>query len=142
MWTRDEIVAAISRLEVPAVELPEPDALAVEHRTECTFAAPGHGPLWQRVLESEGVHDANAWKRMAAFVHEPTTLFVRDGQGLCAFRFERAVDIVAVINSCPGFEFYVADDRNRFMLAFNDHDVLIGCGAAAEWIRELRASEK
>lgn len=139
MWIRDEIAAAVSRLEVLALELPEPEARAVEREMEHNFATPGPGPLWERVLDSEGINDAGAWRGIEAFVHEPATLLVRDAQGLCAFRFERAADIVATISLCPGFTFYVVDDGSRFMLAFNDHDVLIGCGAAAEWIRELRS---
>ena len=68
----------------------------------------------------------------------PAALFVRDAQGLCAFRFDNGPDLIAAIGSCSGFVFYVLDDANRFLLSFNDHDVLIGCGVAAEWVRELR----
>lgn len=139
MWNRDEIAAAVSRLGVRAVELEGEKARSVESRAELGFAKPGHRPLWERVLNGEDIHDANAWRSIGAFAVAPATLFVRDAQGLCAFRFEGGPDLIATIGSCPGFEFYVLDDSNQFLLSFNDHDVLIGCGTAAEWVRELRA---
>ena len=141
MWSRDAIAAAVSRSRVRAVALKGKEARSVESRAELGFAKPGHGPLWERVLNGEDIHDASAWRSIERFAVGPATLFVRDAQGLCAFRFEGGPDLVATIGSCPGFELYVLDDSNRFLLLFNDHDVLIGCGAAAEWVRELREKE-
>ena len=138
MWTRDEIAAAVSCLGVRASELKAEEALSVERRAEVSFARPGHGPLWERLLNDEGFHDENAWRSIGEFAAGPATLFVRDAQGLCAFRFEDGRDLVTTIGSCPGFEFYVVDDSSHFLLSFNGHDVLIGCGSATEWVRNLR----
>ncbi|MCE9578749.1 MAG: hypothetical protein K8W52_36830 [Deltaproteobacteria bacterium] len=141
MWIREEIAAAVSTLGARAMELADDAALAVERRAELDFATPGHRPLWERLLNVESIHDANAWRCIEALVLGPATLLVRDAQGLCAVRFERGPDLVAAIGECSGFTFYVLDDANHFLLAFNDHDVLIGCGAAAEWVGRLRSRE-
>jgi hypothetical protein len=37
------------------------------------------------------------------------------------------------------FAFYVVDEGKTSLLAFNDHDFLVGCGAAAEWVQGLAA---
>lgn len=66
-------------------------------------------------------------------------MFVRDSQGLCAFRFRDGADLVLTIGECPMFAFYVVDEGKTSLLAFNDHDFLVGCGAAAEWVQGLAA---
>lgn len=139
MWIRDEIADVALRLNIHAAELPASHAVELEGRAERVFARAGSGPLWERVIRCESFRHPMAWKRIDEFVREPSTLFVRDAQGLCAFRFDGPNGIVATIESCSGFVFYVVDDANSYMLSFNDHDVLIGCGAAADWVRELRS---
>lgn len=133
-------MAAVTHLGVRAVELGDEEARSVERRAELLFAKRGHEPLWERVVDSEGIQDADAWRRIEEFVTGPATMFVRDSEGLCAFRFESGRDLVATIGECSGFVLHVIDDANRFLLSFNDHDFLIGCGAAAEWVRGLRPS--
>jgi hypothetical protein len=35
-----------------------------------------------------------------------------------------------------GFVFYVTDSEATYLICFNDHDFLIGCGSARRWIEE------
>ena len=140
MRVRDEIAAAVSQLGVRAVELAAAETSDLEAQIECAFARPGLDPLWERLLDKESIHDPDGWKRIAEFVRGPAVLFVRDSQGSCAFRFDVPNEIVDALGASYGFVFYIVDLEYRYLLCFNDHDVLIGCGAARSWVRSLRGA--
>ena len=137
MWIRDEIAAAVTRVGADANELSPDEVKAAEAQLERLFARPGTGPLWERLHESQGLHDANAWRRLADFVRTPSILLVHDSQGSCGYRFETPAGLPRVLADCSGFEFYVTDGEGEYLLAFNHHDVLIGSGQAAQWVKSL-----
>lgn len=139
--TRAAILSAIQQLRVHAVELDDDEARSLNIRAETSFAKPGNEPLWERFLDDESIQDAHAWRAIEGFVLGPTTLLVRDTHRVLAVRFASSADLVATLDDCPGFEFYVLDDKISFIIAFNDHDMLIGCGAAIQWVRQLRSNQ-
>ncbi|MGE0791849.1 MAG: hypothetical protein AB7S26_39610, partial [Sandaracinaceae bacterium] len=83
--------------------------------------------------------DASAWRRLEEFVVDSFVLLVADSQGTCGFAFEAGAPLVAIIADCSGFEFYVTDHENSYVIAYNDHDYLIGAGRARSWVESLGA---
>jgi hypothetical protein len=137
MWIRDDITEAVRRVEANAVELSSEEARATAEKVESRFAKPGAGPLWERLQGCEGMQGSDVWRRIPDFVGGPALLLVEDAQGRCGFRFNISSDLHRVLAGCPGFDFYVTDDCAQYLLSFNHHDVLIGCGDAASWVRSL-----
>lgn len=137
MWIQDEIAAGVTRVGADAIELSPDEAKAAEALLERVFAKPGTGLLWERLHESQGLHDPNAWRRLPDFVRAPSLLLVHHSQGRCGYRFEIPADLPLVLADCPSFEFYVTDGQGEYLLAFNHHDVLVGCGHAAAWVSSL-----
>ena len=135
MWFRRDIASAIESLEAQAVELSQAEAREKLAVMERAFATPGAGPLWERLQESSALRDAEGWRKIAEFVSGSALLLVQDAQGVCAFRFTCAADLIRVLDHCPGFEFYVCDDEVKYVLAFNHHDMLVGAGSALTWVQ-------
>ena len=137
MWVRDEIRSAVEREGVCAAELCDDEVRMLEASVEHAFAEPGPAPLWERLRFSHGFYDPEGWRRVGAFSSDAANLLVRDGHGVCAFRFASSQDIPRVLAECSGFEFYVCDEMRSYLLAFNHHDFLIGAGTAAHWLGSL-----
>lgn len=137
MWIRDSIALAVLRVRADAFQMSADEIAYAETQLERRFAMPGDGPLWERLYDSCGVHDPNAWRRLGEFVRTTSFLLVHDSQGRCGYRFDTPADLPRVLADCPGFEFYVTDGGGNYVLAFNHHDVLIGCGVAAAWVSSL-----
>ena len=53
-----------------------------------------------------------------------------------ALRFQSGTDLVAVLEESHRSEFYVTNDNVSWLIAYNDHDYLIGVGEAADWIAQ------
>lgn len=140
MWIQDDIRDAAQRLGIELGELTEAEVTHIFTSLERDFANRGTAPLWERLQESEAVHDARSWALLGSFIKDPVLLLVEDAQGKCGFRFAQGAAISQVLEECPGFEFYVTDDSRAYLLCFNHHDVLIGAGDAASWVRESRES--
>jgi hypothetical protein len=49
-------------------------------------------------------------------------------------------ELDAVLRNISVFEFYVTDREARYLICFNHHDVLIGCGLAETWLKERLGS--
>ena len=138
MWTRDEIRTAIAHLGIDAIEVSADATKAALESLGRAFAKPGSAPLWERLRNGVGFHDPDAWRRIAELEAAPALLLVEDSQGECGFRFANVADIEPVLADCFGFEFYVTNEKQTYLLALNHHDVLIGAGDAAEWIERLK----
>jgi hypothetical protein len=39
-----------------------------------------------------------------------------------------------LLSNTFGFEFYVTDLNADYLICFNHHDVLVGCGNAQQWL--------
>ena len=54
-----------------------------------------------------------------------------------AFLIANGVELQTILGESFGFEFYITDRDQSYVICFNHHDVLYGCGAAREWVEEL-----
>lgn len=140
MWVRDDIARAIADHAFEADELGRDEARQAEASLGSKFATAGSGPLWERLEDTAAWRSPDGWRWAARFWQGPTVLLVRDSQGLCAFRFSNSHDVEPLLEATPGFEFYLTDDGYTFVIAFNSHDVLVGSGAAKQWVDALETS--
>ena len=134
MCLKEEVARALA---VTGVKCREFSAVEAEESYKLLgrlFALPGHRPLWERLAGALGVRDANAWKRIAEWRTGSVNMLVTQGDTLGAYRFELAADLILVVGECYGFVFYVWDGDLDWVLAFNDHEFVIGCGRVVDWV--------
>jgi hypothetical protein len=96
-------------------------------------------PLWDHLRAGEGLHVVRGWHLASEFLDgAPALLLFEPKDEMSYFVFDVATDIVSVIDECYGFEFYITNPLQSYLLAFNHHDFLIGAGLAREWILKVR----
>lgn len=54
------------------------------------------------------------------------------------FLIRSGEDLNYLLSETYGFEFYITDKECSYLLCFNHHDILYGCGRAEGWIDGMR----
>ena len=91
--------------------------------------------MWERIHESSGEQDAEVWKRLSQWLPVSSILIFfeeHDDQAMIELSPVRLAS--AVLGECCLFVFYLTDREGSFLIAFNDHDYVICCGAAQQWM--------
>lgn len=135
----DELRITIKRLGVVAEE-PSPVQLrSVREGLDARFIDPsGEGPLWERMQGEVSVRNPDAWQWISSVpLSGRAILFFEEQEEPGGFVFNSGADVVAVLAESTGFEFYLTDDAESFLLAFNHHDYLSAAGKAVGWLRDL-----
>ena len=102
---------------------------------------------WEHFPESTGVHfiDGDGWQYLTEFVpdaDEPVWFIADDFVAPEYSVWEATVgDIRAVVAECYGFEFYVIQQKFRWLVCQNHHHVVVAVGAEVEdRLREFDAT--
>ena len=78
----------------------------------------------------------DGWERMAEFVGTaPCIVFSRYAEEI--YRLRNGDDLRTVIGESFLSESYVCDEAATYLLCHNDHDYLVGWGAASDWVEAL-----
>ena len=105
------------------------------------FAGPSlaHRALWERLEDTSAIHDADGWRRISEMLPDaPVTMLIDDADGVSGVEISRGKLVAEVLSRTVGFVFYVVSPRLEYLICFNDHDLLIGAGAAKAWIESLK----
>lgn len=95
--------------------------------------------LWEKLIQFEAMQDSNAWKYIKDFVKDrKCIMFFNQDEDEEMFLFESGNDLNYVLSETCGFEFYITDLKCSYLICFNHHDVLYGCGSAREWIKRCK----
>lgn len=46
-----------------------------------------------------------------------------------------------IIKELPYLVFYVTNEETEFLICLNDHDYLIGCGTAFDWVEQMENND-
>lgn len=131
---------ASSALEATSVEAITVDPthqrdLLERLRTQLDVDVTSHAP-WSADSAPQGLFLPDGWERITDYVgRRPCLLFLEGAQTI--WRLNNGPDLLRVLKECPRLEFYVCDGQAGYLLCANDHDVVIGWGEAAEWVRAL-----
>ena len=91
--------------------------------------------LWAVLSGSTSVQDAEAWRWIGDFVGPRScVLFLDLPDGAEMFHVPSGASLHELLAETYGFVFYVTDADASYLVAFNDHDFLVCCGAAREWL--------
>lgn len=140
-YVKNEVLTVARDLNISFEEL------NVEQVLQCYEALIKHGlvdstelfPLWEQLIDRESICDSNAWEWLGQFVGDNEVLLIlepRDSETVLLL--SNGADLVELLGNSYHYVFYVCDTNFNYLLAFNDHDYLIGCGTAIKWIRSLK----
>lgn len=95
--------------------------------------------LWEGFIEKAEINDNDAWRLVKKIVgNEETLMFFNPEDEKSAFIFLNGEDIEAVLSETFGFEFYLTNKAMDYVICFNHHNFLIGCGRAIEWLKKIK----
>lgn len=135
-----EILSACKLIGCNCVPLEAQQALSLRSAVYKKFARPTCSkPLWERLVGASAVYTPNGWSYLATFTQDHPFLFFFDvPDDDTVLLLEVCPKVTEVLAECTGFVFYVTNPTHDYVICFNDHDVLIGVGTAAEWIESLK----
>lgn len=95
--------------------------------------------LWDRMKDAAVIADSDGWKKICDFIgnHE-CIMFFDDSTDKSMLVICDGKSLYSLLNEMFGFEFYITDFETNYLLCFNHHDCLLGCGTARKWIESLK----
>lgn len=97
--------------------------------------------LWEKFIHYEAWNDDMAWKYIKDFVKDnECIMFFNQEEEKEMFLIQSGDDLNYIISETYGFEFYITNKQCSYLLCFNHHNILYGCGIAEKWINKLRSS--
>lgn len=85
--------------------------------------------LWDYLLDSKSYYDSNGWEIISELIKkEEAILFFEWVDEKNMFFFQDGFEIKKVLAECYGMTIYVTDINFEYLLCYNDHDRIIGCG--------------
>lgn len=92
-------------------------------------------PFWEHLNEPISVTYPFAWEWFDSLLSgKEVILFFEPDENDGCFLFDDGGNLMPVLAECYRFTFYLTDTNSSFLLAYNDHENLIACGSAKEWL--------
>jgi hypothetical protein len=137
-WDTEEVRNAIKICNARAKEIDL--ALCPDLKTKIHEKYTGNKyhifPTWEHLRDSLAVRKEFAWEWFEDMLkNKEIILFFEHDRDRGMFYFEDGAELPQVLENCYGFVFYISNWNTDFLLAYNDHDNLIACGEAKEWLR-------
>lgn len=140
-YVLDEVLAAAAATGAEVRELAPDEVVRLRTRAGAALGADPRAPIgFDNLADSASVQDEDAWRRLPELLtagpHELFWDHSHDAAGVRVADGSRLTDLLA---ECFGFPFYVVDADLTLVVGMDDHDVLVGAGRAAGWVRSLGA---
>ncbi|MCR4801871.1 MAG: hypothetical protein K5895_02540 [Lachnospiraceae bacterium] len=95
--------------------------------------------LWEKLVNYEALSDSEGWSYIQNYVSdESCIMFFNQFDEKKMFIIANGKDLQYILSETSGFEFYITDIKCSYLICFNHHDILYGCGDAMKWIRNLK----
>lgn len=132
------ILLAAKSLEQEYRVLKQDEAEQITNEIFLNYTSGRGGYIWESLKNSASRQDSDGWMLMDDFLTGMQFIVFFDTfEDRTMIEFASGSKIVPIIADCPGFEFYVTDQKTWFLLCFNHHDFLIGAGSAIGWISKI-----
>jgi hypothetical protein len=93
-------------------------------------------PMWETLRSRASKRRAAGWQDIGLFVGENScVILIEDERN--AYECTSGKVLTKLLEECPGFEFYVTNDKGDYLLCHNHHNYLLGCGSAVDWVQSL-----
>ncbi len=97
--------------------------------------------LWEKFIHYEALNDDMAWSYIKDFVKDnECIMFFNQEEEKEMFLIQSGNDLNYILSETYGFEFYITNKQCLYLLCFNHHNILYGCGIAEKWIHKLRSA--
>lgn len=94
--------------------------------------------LWDRLKEAAMIADSDGWQKLCDFVgNSKCLMFFDDIEDKSVLVISSGKSLSKLLDEMFGFEFYITNFETDYLLCFNHHDCLLGCGTAKKWIESL-----
>jgi len=95
--------------------------------------------LWEKFNHYEVLNDDMAWSYIKDFIEgNECIMFFNQEEEKEMFLIQSGDDLNYILSETYGFEFYITNKQCSYLLCFNHHNILYGCGNAERWINKLR----
>ncbi|SEQ06105.1 hypothetical protein SAMN02910289_01150 [Lachnospiraceae bacterium RM5] len=95
--------------------------------------------LWEKLKCFDTIIDKDGWSYINEFVSDNACIvFFNEFDEKKMFKIKNGNDLYYLLSETSGFEFYITDFNYSYLICFNHHDILYGCGRAKKWIAGLR----
>ena len=95
--------------------------------------------LWEKFIRYEFLNDNMAWSYMKKYIKDnECILFFNQSEEKEMFLVKSGDDLNHILSETYGYEFYVTNRACTYLLCFNHHDTLFGCGNAEKWIKDMK----
>ena len=97
--------------------------------------------LWEKFVHYEAVNDDMGWSYIKDFVKDnECIMFFNQEQEQEMFLIQSGEDLNYILSVTFGFEFYITNKQCSYLLCFNHHNILYGCGIAEKWMIKLKSA--
>lgn len=94
--------------------------------------------IWEKLSRYNCISDKEGWKYIKDFIGEnKCIIFFNHEDDKKMFIISSGDDLNYILSETCGYEFYITNFICSYLICYNHHDVLIGCGQAEKWIEKL-----
>lgn len=94
--------------------------------------------LWDQLKEAAVITDSDGWLKICDFVgNSKCLMFFDDYEDKSVLVISNGKALYRLLDEMFGFEFYITNFETDYLLCFNHHDCILGCGTARKWIEAL-----
>ena len=118
--------------------LPKEQSIKIKNNEKNKYLKIDNGSfIWENLKKSVVVSDINGWAKLANYVKQNSCIMFFDENDE-AISIKNGDELYTLIYEMYGFEFYITNNMTDYLLCFNHHDCIIGCGEASEWLENLK----
>lgn len=118
--------------------LPKEQSIKIKNNVKNKYLKIDNGSfIWENLKKSVVVSDINGWAKLANYVKQNSCIMFFDENDE-AISIKNGDELYTLIYEMYGFEFYITNNITDYLLCFNHHDCIIGCGEASEWLENLK----
>jgi hypothetical protein len=139
-----ELQEAADNLGFAIACMPPDDAAALRRRIAIRYSLdPTYLLAYRQARDAVSIHDPIGWSWLSEFTGQSVVflLFNQDDDP-DVLVIPSGTMILPLLKETTGFPYYLAPPNESYLLCFDDHDCLIGLGAAADWIRQLKCKKE
>lgn len=94
--------------------------------------------LWERFSKYAYINDNMAWSYIKNFIQtDKCIMFFNQQEEKSMFSLQSGMDLNYILAETYGYEFYVTNSDCSYLICFNHHNTLYGCGDAEKWINDI-----
>ena len=98
---------------------------------------------WEKLRYFDSIIDKDGWSYINEFVSDNACImFFNEFDEKKMFKIKNGNDLYFLLSETSGFEFYITDSNYSYLICFNHHDILYGCGKASYWVDKLKKLDR